>query len=193
MTKNRALRLETPRLVLRLAEPDEAASVVAYLDRNREHLAQWEPEPSDGFYTERYWRDRLAQMRRDEDEGRHLRVHLWERGRRATRLAGTIGVSNIVRGAFWCAHLGFALDRSLEGQGYMREALEAVIAYAFGPLNLHRLEANHQPHNLRSAALLRRLDFAPTGYARDYLFIAGAWRDHVQTARINDRWSRPSM
>lgn len=186
--------LETPRLVLRLAELGEAHLVVDYLERNRAHLAQWEPDPPRGFYGTSYWRERLAQMGREEDEGRQLRLHLFEREpeRGEARVVGTIGVSNIVRGAFWSAHLGFALDQGLEGRGVMREALEAAIEYAFGPLSLHRLEANHQPHNLRSAALLRRLGFTPTGYARDYLFVGGAWRDHVQTSRINPSWSPPT-
>lgn len=183
-------RLETERLILRLAEPGEAGLVVAYLERNREHLRPWEPEGPAGFYSEAYWRVRLAQLRREQDEGRLFRVHLFEK-RAPGRVSGTIGLSNIVRGAFHNAHLGFGLDAALEGEGYMREALEAVIAYAFGPLALHRIEANHQPHNLRSAALLRRLGFVPTGYARDYLHVDGAWRDHVQTALINDRWTPP--
>jgi len=187
-------RLETARLLLRLAEPGEAHLVVDYLERNREHLAQWEPDPPKGFYGTSYWRERLAQMRREEEEGRQLRVYLFERdpSQGDPRIVGTIGISNIVRGAFWSAHVGFAVDGTLEGRGVMREALEATIGYAFGPLNLHRLEANHQPHNLRSAALLRRLGFTPTGYARDYLFVGGAWRDHVQTSLINASWTRPT-
>lgn len=184
-------RLETERLVLRLAEPREARLVVEYLDRNREHLRRWEPDPPTGFYTEAYWRERLVQLRREQDEGRLFRVHLFEKEGPSPRVVGTVGLSNIVRGAFHNAHLGFGLDASLEGFGYMREALEAVIAHAFGPLALHRIEANHQPQNLRSAGLLRRLGFVPTGYARDYLHIDGAWRDHVQTALVNDRWTRP--
>lgn len=184
-------RLSSPRLSLRLAEPREAALVVEYLERNRAHLAAWEPDPPPGFYTEAYWRERVVQVRREEDQGRQLRVHLFEKDAQPARIVGTVGLSNIVRGAFHCAHLGFGLDGALEGQGYMREALEAVIAHAFGPMNLHRIEANHQPQNLRSAALLRRLGFAPTGYARDYLHIAGAWRDHVQTALINPSWKLP--
>lgn len=166
--------------------------MVDYLERNRAHLAPWEPDPPLGFYTDSYWRERLVQIRRDEEQGRQLRVHLFERDARAPRIIGTIGLSNIVRGAFHCAHLGFGLDGTLEGRGYMREALEAVIAHVFGPMNLHRIEANHQPQNLRSAALLRRVGFIPTGYARDYLHIAGAWRDHVQNALINPSWKAPA-
>jgi ribosomal-protein-alanine N-acetyltransferase len=184
--------LRTERTTLRLAESDEAHLVVDYLERNRPHLARWEPDPPHGFYTEAYWRERLAQLRREEDEGRQARFHLFEKSAPVPRIVGTVGLSNIVRGAFHCAHLGFGLDASLEGRGLMREALEAVIAQAFGPMNLHRLEANHQPHNLRSAGLLRRLGFAPTGFARDYLLIAGTWRDHVQTALLNPRWRDPA-
>jgi ribosomal-protein-alanine N-acetyltransferase len=187
------VHLETRRLVLRLAEPSEARLVVDYLERNREHLARWEPDAPIGFYTESYWRERVVQIQREEEEGRVVRVHLFDKAAvRPRRVIGTIGLSNIVRGAFHNAHLGFGLDGSVQGEGYMREALEALIAYAFGPLNLHRLEANHQPHNLRSAALLRRLGFQPTGFARDYLHIDGAWRDHVQTALVNPEWKKPS-
>jgi ribosomal-protein-alanine N-acetyltransferase len=148
--------LRTERTTLRLAESDEAHLVVDYLERNRPHLARWEPDPPHGFYTEAYWRERLAQLRREEDEGRQARFHLFEKSAPVPRIVGTVGLSNIVRGAFHCAHLGFGLDASLEGRGLMREALEAVIAQAFGPMNLHRLEANHQPHNFRSAGLLAR-------------------------------------
>jgi ribosomal-protein-alanine N-acetyltransferase len=176
--------------VLRLAEANEAQLVVDFLDRNRAHLGPWEPEPPVGFYTLAYWRERIAQLRREEDEGRQVRFHLFEKKAKPARIVGSVGISNIVRGAFHCAHLGFGLDGTLQGRGVMFEALEASIAYAFGPMNLHRLEANHQPQNLRSAKLLRRLGFVPTGFARDYLLIDGEWRDHVQTALINAGWKK---
>ena len=72
----------------------------------------------------------------------------------------------------------------------MREALEAVVAHAFSKhgMHLHRIEANHQPHNARSAAVLARLGFERQGFAKDYLFINGEWRDHVMTALINRAW-----
>jgi ribosomal-protein-alanine N-acetyltransferase len=73
----------------------------------------------------------------------------------------------------------------------MSEALRATIAHVFGTLKLHRIMANHLPENTRSAALLKKLGFAVEGYARDYLFIAGAWRDHVLTALTNHAMLRP--
>lgn len=184
--------LRTERLEIRTARPDEAAAVADYFRRNREHLAPWEPTPPPGFFGAELWTQRLELFHREADEGRGMRLHLFERARPG-RVVGTVGVQNIVRAAFWCAHLGFGLDAELEGRGVMSEALRAVIAHAFGPVNLHRLEANHQPQNLRSAAVLRKNGFVPTGFARDYLFIAGAWRDHVQTALINPAWVQPPL
>jgi ribosomal-protein-alanine N-acetyltransferase len=67
----------------------------------------------------------------------------------------------------------------------MREALQATIEYVFDVMRLHRVQANYVPENRRSAALLEHLGFVREGLARDYLFINGAWRDHVLTARLN--------
>ncbi|MCK6430817.1 MAG: GNAT family N-acetyltransferase, partial [Burkholderiaceae bacterium] len=70
-------------------------------------------------------------------------------------------------------------------RGLMTEALAACIDFAFGALRLHRIQANYMPENERSGRLLARLAFEREGYAKDYLFIDGAWRDHVLTARLN--------
>jgi ribosomal-protein-alanine N-acetyltransferase len=69
----------------------------------------------------------------------------------------------------------------------MREALAALLPYVFDELGMHRVQANYQPVNERSARLLRCLGFVVEGYARDYLFIAGAWRDHVLTSITDPR------
>jgi ribosomal-protein-alanine N-acetyltransferase len=70
----------------------------------------------------------------------------------------------------------------------MREALDLVIAHAFGPLRLHRLEANIQPNNLRSIALVRGLGFSYEGFARRYLKVGGLWRDHELWALLKEDW-----
>lgn len=190
MTEARELELVTDRVVLRLAADHEARAVLDYFARNREHLARWEPEPPAGFYTESFWRERLATYVRERDADRAYRFHLFERP--SERVIGTIGISNVARGCFQSATFGFGLCASRQGEGVMHEACEAVIAHAFDVLHLHRLEANHRPENTRSAALLRRLGFVPYGYARDYLLIGGDWVDHVATQRINPRWLPPT-
>jgi ribosomal-protein-alanine N-acetyltransferase len=87
---------------------------------------------------------------------------------------------------FQNAMLGYAVDADCQGQGLMREALQAVIAHAFSPaVHLHRIQANVRPENARSVALLQRLGFEDEGLAREYLFIDGAWRDHRMFALRN--------
>ena len=82
-------------------------------------------------------------------------------------------------------YLGYSIDKMLEGQGIMREILEAGIAYIFDEFKLHRIMANYIPNNERSGQLLRSLGFEEEGLAKFYLKIAGSWQDHVLTSKLN--------
>jgi len=179
--------LETSRLVVRTASVEEAGAVADYFKRNEAHLAPWEPARPPGFHTVAFWRDRLVGYRDEQLGGLGYRFHLFSRLEGQGEVLGTIGLSNVVRGPFLCAQLGFGLDARHEGRGLMLEAVNAVLAFAWDELALHRVEANHQPQNLRSAALLRRAGFEIQGYARDYLFVGGGWRDHVLTAKTRSK------
>ena len=101
---------------------------------------------------------------------------------------GQCTFSGIARGPFQAAYLGYGLDHRAVGKGLMTEALQAAIRYCFDQLNLHRIMANYMPTNVRSADLLKRLGFVPEGYARDYLFLAGQWQDHILTSLTNASW-----
>ncbi len=101
-------------------------------------------------------------------------------------LAGVINVSEIVRGSFQSAYLGYYALEPYAGTGHLREGLQKVIAHAFGKLKLHRLEANIQPTNERSIALVKSLGFRLEGYSLRYLKIAGRWRDHERWALLAD-------
>jgi ribosomal-protein-alanine N-acetyltransferase len=95
---------------------------------------------------------------------------------------GVFTVSQIVRGAFQSAYLGYYGHADYAGQGYMRAALELVLDHAFGPLALHRVEANIQPGNVPSVALARGAGFRLEGFSPRYLLIGGRWRDHERYA-----------
>lgn len=101
-------------------------------------------------------------------------------------LVGVINVSEIVRGNFKSAYLGYYAFHPLSGRGLMRQGLQLVIARCFGPLKLHRLEANIQPANDRSIALVRSLGFRCEGMSPRYLKIGGRWRDHQRWALLAD-------
>ncbi|UFQ19171.1 MULTISPECIES: GNAT family N-acetyltransferase [Streptomyces] len=97
-------------------------------------------------------------------------------------LAGFININNIVHGAFRCGALGYGAFAHAAGRGLLSEGLGLVMGYAFGELRLHRLEANIQPGNAASIALVRRHGFRLEGFSPDFLHIDGAWRDHERWA-----------
>jgi ribosomal-protein-alanine N-acetyltransferase len=101
-------------------------------------------------------------------------------------LVGVVNVNEIVRGAFQSAYLGYWGYPGGAGGGAMTEAVGLVVAEAFGPLGLHRVEANIQPGNVRSRALVRRLGFRLEGLSPRYLRIGGEWRDHERWAKCVD-------
>ena len=177
--------LHTPRLQLLPTHEELAAAAADFHMRNAQHLAPWDPPSPPDFATEAFQRERLRHATAQAQDGSAQRW--WMRlQEEPSRLVGSVGLTQIARGAFQNAMLGYAVDTSCEGQGLMREALQAVIAHAFSPaMNLHRIQANVRPENTRSVALLQRLGFDEEGFARDYLFIAGAWRDHRMFALRN--------
>jgi ribosomal-protein-alanine N-acetyltransferase len=106
------------------------------------------------------------------------------------QLAGVINISEIVRGAFKSAYLGYYGFAPLTGRGYMSAGLLAVLRVAFGRHRLHRLEANIQPDNLASKRLVRGLGFRREGVSRRYLKIGGRWRDHERWAILAEDMRR---
>ena len=108
---------------------------------------------------------------------------------RATHhIIGAINLSQIFRGGFQNAYLGYYIGAPYAGRGYMTEALRLMLRYAFGELMLHRLEANIQPRNHPSIALVKRAGFSREGFSRRYLKICGRWRDHERWAIIAEDW-----
>jgi ribosomal-protein-alanine N-acetyltransferase len=103
-------------------------------------------------------------------------------------IAGYFDISQIIRGPLQSAFLGYGGVAPLAGQGYMTEGMRLLLRHAFVELRLHRLEANVQPGNERSLALVRRAGFVREGFSERYLKIGGAWRDHERWAIRSEQW-----
>jgi len=179
------IRLSTSRLLLRTLGSRDVELLYDFDVRNRSWLEPWEPRRDEAYFT----RERVASSIRADARalrrGTGARWHVFRHGEPG-RILGSVSVSNIVLGVFLSAHLGYRLDAEETDRGFMTEALEAVIAHAFGPWGLHRLEANVMPRNLPSRRVLARLGFEEEGLARRYLKINGVWEDHLHHVRLNE-------
>jgi ribosomal-protein-alanine N-acetyltransferase len=134
--------------------------------------------------TARQWAAYLARRRRPESPG--FLVCRAADG----AIMGGINITEIVRGPFKSGYLGYQIGALYARQGYMTEALALTLRVAFGPLRLHRVEANIQPGNRASIALVRRAGFRREGLSPRYLKIGGRWRDHERWALTIEDWRR---
>ncbi len=183
--------LLTARLRLVAADAHFGAALAAFHERNRAHLAPWDPPSSADFYTEATQAQRLHEAAAAFEAGTGYRYLVQPIGD-ATRVIGSIHFSNLMRGAFQSCTLGYALDQAFEGQALMTEALRCAIAEMFSVrVNLHRIQAAYRPENWRSAEVLKRLGFQDEGLASDYLFIDKEWRVHRLSALLNKGFIAP--
>ena len=184
--------LLTARLRLVGVQEALAGALLDFHERNRDHLAPWDPPPEPGFFTEAVQARRLREAEAAFAAGTGYRYLLQPIGD-PHRVIGTINFSNIVRSAFQSCNLGYALDQAFEGQALMTEALRCAIGEMFSPrINLHRIQAAYRPENWRSAEVLRRLNFHDEGVCPDYLFIDGLWRVHRLVALLNKGFVEPA-
>lgn len=168
-----------------LARPSRADRdrFLAAVRRSQDLLRPWTSLPTDDAGFDAYLR-RYAPGADDLAGATHL-SYLVERG---DELVGVVNANEIVRGNLASAHLGYNAFRPHAGRGLMRAGLCLVLDVLFGPVHLHRVEANIQPANTRSIALVRSLGFRHEGFSPRYLRIDGAWRDHERFALLADEW-----
>lgn len=166
----------TPRVVLR---PPVAGDRGEFLERLADSIELHDPwlEPGEPGA----WFERLL-ARNTTDSNRSLLVCDADDG----AIAGVMNLSQIVMGPLRSAFLGYYAFEPFAGRGYMRAAMPLLLRYAFDDLGLHRVQANVQPDNAASIALVRGAGFRREGFSPRYLFIRGAWRDHEQWAVLAD-------
>ena len=169
----------TSRVYLRGVGPQDQAEFLALMRCSRHLHEPWISPP----LTESAFRGYLERVQSFDHDGQL--VCLTD----TNEIVGVVNINNIVRGSFLSASLGYYVGAPHAGQGYMREGLQLVKRYAFHDLGLHRLEANIQPENARSIALVRSCGFQHEGLSKAFLYISGSWRDHERWTAFHPRRS----
>jgi ribosomal-protein-alanine N-acetyltransferase len=184
-------RLVHDAVVLRPPLFEDCGAWIALRLASRAHLAPWEPAWPTDELSEKSFRLRLRFNWRTLRRGTALPLLVFRTQDGA--LVGGASLSNIRHGASRSATIGYWIGESHLRKGYGRSAVAAVVAHAFGPMALNRIEAACLPENAASRTLLHRCGFKEEGLARSFLRINGAWRDHViYAATAADFTDRPS-
>lgn len=178
MKKNRATRSRSSKVYLRHPDEGDFEELLEIYRASRNHFR--------GVMPTEYNREIFERML--TDAGRETNEYLVICRSSDDAIIGTINLSQIFRKAFQNAYLGYALGAEFTGNGYMTEAVQLILKFAFEDLKLHRVEANVQPSNKPSIAVLQRCGFSKEGFSRRYLKIGGRWRDHERWAIIREDW-----
>lgn len=175
--------VETPAWRLMPVTPTYAPLYARLHERNAEHFRlAMSLEPA--MAGPAYWEPVLREQQAAFHNGTGVFLAGFLRSAPPTEIGCVISFSGIVHDEFDCCWLGYRMDRALQGHGLMRQALLPAIAAMFVRHRLHRIMASHQPENIRSGAVLRRLGFGIEGYSRDFMKVNGEWKDNVLLALI---------
>ncbi|AOJ19142.1 MULTISPECIES: GNAT family N-acetyltransferase [Burkholderia] len=164
------------RILLKRVARSDAADLIAANRASRSHHLPW----VDSFIDQAGFDQWFARCLTGPNVG------FIARERASGAVVGVVNLNEIVGGVFQSAYLAYYGMAEFSRKGLMTDALRAAIDVAFGELGLHRLEANIQPGNHASIALVRRLGFRQEGFSPRYLRIGGEWRDHERWALLAD-------
>jgi ribosomal-protein-alanine N-acetyltransferase len=189
MGLRRRAKVETTRLILRLPQHGDFRAWASLRQDSTAFLTPWEPVWATDHLTRRAFTNRVYWAQRAETQGTALPFLMIRRADQA--LVGAITLDNIRRGPAQTGTLGYWIGSPHARQGYMREAITAVVHHAFTTLDLSRIEAACLPENTASRGVLEKAGFKYEGVAQSYLQINGRWRNHVLYAALrNDRRGR---
>lgn len=160
--------------------PDNAKELLDYYIKNKEHLEKFEPSRDNNFYTYDVQKDILLESYKQFMNGTSFDFGIFK----DDKFIGKIKLSNIVQGVFKNGIIGYSIDKDYEGKGYMKEAVNLVLKYSKEELDLHRIEASILVDNIKSKGVLNSCGFKEVGLNEKYLFINGAWRDHLTFYKI---------
>ena len=187
--RRRPIRLETERMALRLPQHSDFSAWTALRQDSRDFLVPWEPTWSPDHLSRKAFTNRVYWAQRASRNNSAIPFFMERLVDGA--LLGAITIDNIRRGPAQMATIGYWIGAPYARQGYMTEAIGAVVRYAFTTLDMSRIEAACLPDNAASRGVLERAGFKYEGVAQSYLQINGRWRTHVLYANLrHDRRGR---
>lgn len=182
-------RIETERLTLRLPQHSDWRAWGELRASSADFLTPWEPVWSADHLSRRAFTNRVYWAQRAFQQGTALPVLMFRRS--DAQIVGAITLDHIRRGPAQAGTLGYWIGQPFARQGFMREAILAVVHHSFQYLDLSRIEAACLPENAASRGVLEKCGFKYEGVAQSYLQINGRWRNHVLYASLrNDRRGR---
>jgi len=188
----RKIRIETERLTLRQPQLTDYREWSALRELSTDFLTPWEPQWAADHLTRKGFANRVYWAQRSIEGGSAVPLFMIRREDQV--LVGAITLDNIRRGPAQAGTLGYWVGEPHARQGYMREAILAMVHHAFVRLDLSRLEAACLPENTASRRLLETCGFKYEGVAQSYLQINGRWRTHVLYAALRaDRRGRAGV
>lgn len=186
------VRLETERLTLRPPMHSDFRAWSALRHESSEFLQPWEPTWAPDHLTRKSFTNRVYWAQRSISNGTALPLFIIRRSDDV--VLGAITLDHIRRGPAQAGTTGYWIGETFAREGYMREAIEAVVHYAFTILDLSRIEAGCLEENKPSRALLEKCGFKYEGVAQAYLQINGRWRNHVLYANLrHDRRGKTNV
>jgi ribosomal-protein-alanine N-acetyltransferase len=183
------LRLEDSPTAIRPTDPKDAATQLRLRVANRAHTGPWDPIRDESFYTEAGQRLELDLDQRSWSAGNAYAFAVLEVDA-GDRLIGRVALSNIVRGPWQNATLGYWIDEQSGGRGHATRAVRLALQFAFEHAGLHRVQPAIIPRNVRSVRVAEKVGFRLEGRALRYLKINGVWEDHDVYALTLEDWER---
>jgi ribosomal-protein-alanine N-acetyltransferase len=177
---------------MRPLEVDDFSEWQVVRRRNADWLTAWEPRRGfgqpDPAVDRQAFAMRCAARRRERQLGTGWGFGVFVGVDGTDHFAGEVNLSNVVRGAFRSAHIGYWMDEDRAGNGYIPEALVMACRFAFEEIDLHRVQVSIVPRNTRSRRVVEKLEFRCEGLAERYLEIDGVWEDHLRFAITAEEW-----
>ena len=182
--KGAVLSVATKRLILSVYKPSASSAVTDYLVRNRAFHKKYSQQHKDRYFTASeqkvFLKSDLHMFNRNE------MVPFWiTKPDEPDKIIGRISFYSIIGGSMNTCYVGYHLDEKCQGQGYMKEALEAGCRFMFKYYKLHRIEADILPSNQRSLAVVKNCGFEKMGYNIKFMEIDGKYQDHEMYVRLN--------